>query len=193
MLRHNAPECTALLAGMAEWEHGMAAAEAAMHSAVARERLRMETNLTTLHVLAQSATLLGLLGTVLGVIGSLKGPGVSLVDAHGALSPAFGDALSALASTAAGLAVAIPAAAAGILYQRRVHLTVGRSEVLIQVVLTAVERQRAAKAAMEAARAAAAQQAEIDGTAAEGATGNVIAMPGANATNENPTKVAKAA
>jgi biopolymer transport protein ExbB len=141
LLRYNAPECTVLLAGMGELEHGFPAATEAMKSARARERIRMEVNLGALKAIAQSAPLLGLLGTLFGVLGSVPDLGTSLVDRHNALSPALSGALAAIATTAGGLCVAIPAAAASVLFQRQVRLVLARSEVLVHLVLAMAQRE----------------------------------------------------
>jgi biopolymer transport protein ExbB len=143
LLRYNAPECTIVLAGMGELEHGRQAAVDAMKSARAREQIRMEVNLGALKAVAQSAPILGLLGTVLGVLSSMPDAGTTLIDRQNALSPALSGALAALSTTAGGLCVALPAMAASILFQRQVRLVLRRGEVLVHLVLAMAEREAA--------------------------------------------------
>lgn len=144
LLRYSAPECTVLLAGLVELEHGLPAATQAMKSAQAREHIRMQVHLAGLQAIAQAAALLGLLGTLLGVLGSLPDSGTSLIDGANAMGPALSGALAALALAAGGLCVAIPAGAASILFQRQVRLVLERSDVLMHLVLATIERQAAA-------------------------------------------------
>jgi len=141
LLRYNAPECTVLLAGMSELDHGVAAATEAIKSARAREQIRMEVNLGALKAIAQAAPLLGVLGTLFGVLGAVPDLGTTLVDQQNAFAPLFSGALAALATTAGGLCVSIPAAAASLLFQRQVSLVLTRSEVLVHLVLAMAHRE----------------------------------------------------
>ncbi len=93
LLRYNAPECTVLLAGLGELEHGRPAAVEAMKSARAREQIRMEVNLGPLKAIAQAAPLLGVLGTIFGVLGAIPDTGTALIDKQNVLSPVLSGAL----------------------------------------------------------------------------------------------------
>jgi len=94
------------MAGLASAEHGREAMKEAMEGAAATAVHDMERYLTALGTIAAISPLLGLLGTVLGMIKVFR----ALVE-DGIGNPAvFASGISeALVTTAAGLAVAIPA------------------------------------------------------------------------------------
>ena len=94
------------MAGLASAEHGREAMKEAMEGAAATAVHDMERYLTALGTIAAISPLLGLLGTVLGMIKVFR---VLVEDGIG--NPAvFASGISeALVTTAAGLAVAIPA------------------------------------------------------------------------------------
>jgi len=75
-----------------------------------------ERGLSLLHMIAQAAPLLGLLGTVIGMIGAF----IEIQDLGGQVTPSdlAGGIWVALITTAAGLTVAIPALIAWIGYSR---------------------------------------------------------------------------
>lgn len=94
------------------------------------EMARLERGLFVLDIVVGAAPLLGLLGTVAG-----------LMEVFGAIDPATGlpDALEfvsgiamALATTTAGLAIALPALAAGSFLNRRVEVLRARLNVLVE-------------------------------------------------------------
>ena len=94
------------MAGLASARHGREAMKEAMEGAAATAVHDMERHLTALGTIAAISPLLGLLGTVLGMIKVFR----ALVE-DGIGNPAvFASGISeALVTTAAGLAVAIPA------------------------------------------------------------------------------------
>lgn len=144
LLRYSAPECTVLLAGLVDLEHGLPAATQAMKSGQAREHIRMQVHLPGLQAIGRCSVLLGVLGTLLGVLGSLPDSGTSLIEGSGAMGPALSGALASLTLAVGGLCVAIPAGAATILFQRQVRLVLERSDLLMHLVLSQLERQAAA-------------------------------------------------
>lgn len=94
-----------VLAGLSQLQHGPTVMQAAMRSAAARERLRLEAYLGLLRALGVAALLIGSLGTVLDTWELLntqftQGSTRTLVNF---------DAISVLAPLAAGLITAIPA------------------------------------------------------------------------------------
>ncbi|MCA9695368.1 MAG: MotA/TolQ/ExbB proton channel family protein [Myxococcales bacterium] len=144
-------------AGVELSERGPAAAEHAMKSALAFERLRLSRRLAFLATLGNNAPFIGLLGTVIGVIQAFEALG------HGAPEGA-GEAVGAVASqavmaavaealvaTAVGLLVALPAVAAYNYLQRIVATLLEGSEVLSRLVL-AHTGARASEEATDAQR-----------------------------------------
>ena len=136
LARHNSSACQVLAAGLIQADHGLQAAAAAMQSARWRERIRMECNLGLLAAVATSAPLAGVLGTVLGVIGLLDGLAQAPPAESGLAEPLMGGIAPALVNSAAGFAVAIPAAAASHLFARRVRSTLAQIDSLVQLVLS---------------------------------------------------------
>ena len=132
-------ESAIVRAGLASGERGAKAASAAMASATAIGRLRLERRLSFLGTLGNNAPFVGLLGTVIGIVqafheleraGALGGSASS--DIMGAIS-------EALVATAIGLAVAIPAVAAFNYFQRRIRTTLGNAEALEHIILSHLE------------------------------------------------------
>jgi biopolymer transport protein ExbB/TolQ len=82
---------------------------AAAEGAKAREKLRLERNLTFLATLGSNAPFIGLFGTVLGIIRSFQQLGAQGSSSLRAVGPGISEALIA---TAFGLLAAIPAAIA---------------------------------------------------------------------------------
>ncbi len=136
LVRHNSAECQVLAAGLIKADAGLQAAASAMQSARWRERIRMECNLGLLAAVATSAPLIGVLGTVLGVIGLLDALAQTPPAESGLAEPLMGGIALALVTSAAGFAVAIPAAAASHLFARRVRSTLAQIDSLVQLVLS---------------------------------------------------------
>ena len=99
-----------LRAGIARFSSPVLELEKAVEDAGSREVKRLNANLKPLIVVALIAPLLGLLGTVLGMISAFQ----ALQAAGSRADPALlaGGIWEALLTTAAGMAVAIPASAA---------------------------------------------------------------------------------
>lgn len=120
---------------------GPAAADKAMHSAVALERARLERGLTFLGTLGNNAPFLGLFGTVIGIIGAFEElghatPGHGAGAAGAVASQAVMTSIAeALVATAVGLFVALPAVAAYNFFQRRMSALLAETEVLSNLVL----------------------------------------------------------
>jgi biopolymer transport protein ExbB len=95
--------------------------------AVLRTRLQWEKNLSVLATIGSNAPFVGLFGTVLGIIKAFHD--LSQQAATGASTVTSGIS-EALVATAIGLLVAIPAAIAFNLYQRRVKTALAEAESL---------------------------------------------------------------
>jgi biopolymer transport protein ExbB len=130
-------EAAIVAAGLKQLGRGPEAAEEAMASATALQRMRLERRLAFLGTLGNNAPFIGLLGTVIGIVqafdklqtaglgGGTAGPAT---DVMGAIS-------EALVATAIGLVVAIPAVAAFNYFQRRIRATVANSDALTHIIL----------------------------------------------------------
>src|SRR6185369_1990881 len=130
-------EAAIVAAGLKQLARGPEAAEEAMASATALQRMRLERRLAFLGTLGNNAPFIGLLGTVIGIVqafdklqtsglgGGTAGPAT---DVMGAIS-------ESLVATAIGLVVAIPAVAAFNFFQRRIRATVANSEALTHIIL----------------------------------------------------------
>jgi biopolymer transport protein ExbB len=94
---------------------------------VLRARLEWEKNLSVLATISTNAPFIGLFGTVLGIIKAFHD--LALQASTGAQTVTAGIS-EALVATAVGLLVAIPAAIAFNLYQRRVKNALGEAESL---------------------------------------------------------------
>lgn len=134
-------EARVAMAGLNELGRGATAAIEAMSSARARERLAMEKHLGILGTLGNNAPFVGLFGTVLGIIKAFadlaknQGGGTAVVMAGIA---------DALVATAVGLLVALPAVVAFNVFQGRIRRTMGRTDTLAHLILSAssVEGER---------------------------------------------------
>jgi biopolymer transport protein ExbB len=128
-------EAAVVAAGLRSLERGPEAAEEAMASATALQRMRLERRLAFLGTLGNNAPFVGLLGTVIGIVQAFdklqsSGAGGS------ANTEVMGAIAEALVATAIGLAVAIPAVAAFNYFQRRIKSTLGNAEALRHIVLS---------------------------------------------------------
>ena len=113
--------------------------EAAAEGAKAREKLRLERNLTFLATLGSNAPFIGLFGTVLGIIKAFHDLAGNQAGGPGVVMAGISEALVA---TAVGLLVAIPAVVAFNYFNRRVrahmckvdwaaHLADGRAQAAV--------------------------------------------------------------
>jgi biopolymer transport protein ExbB len=128
-------EAAVVAAGLRQLERGPEAAEEAMASATALQRMRLERRLAFLGTLGNNAPFVGLLGTVIGIVQAFD----KLEDAGlggGAGTAVMGAIAEALVATAIGLAVAIPAVAAFNYFNRRIKSTLGNTDALRHIVLS---------------------------------------------------------
>lgn len=127
-------------AGLELGDRGAAAADKAMQSAAALQRIALERSLAYLGTLGNNAPFIGLFGTVVGVIGAFQALG------HGETGPAgattqvasqvvMASIAEALVATAVGILVALPAVAAFNYFQRRVASLLSATEGLTNLVL----------------------------------------------------------
>jgi len=131
-------ESAIVRAGLTSSERGAKAASAAMASATAIGRLRLERRLSFLGTLGNNAPFVGLLGTVIGIVQAfheLERAGLG----GSASADIMGAIAEALVATAIGLAVAIPAVAAFNYFQRRIRTTLGNAEALEHIIISHLE------------------------------------------------------
>ena len=129
-------EAAIVAAGLQQLERGPAAAQEAMASATALQRMRLERRLAFLGTLGNNAPFIGLLGTVIGIVQAfdkLQNTGVG--GATGPATDVMGAIAEALVATAIGLVVAIPAVAAYNYFQRRIRATLANSDALTHILL----------------------------------------------------------
>jgi len=121
--------------GLDAADHGAEAAAEAMHGERARWRKDADKNLIVLGTLGNNVPFVGLFGTVLGVIKAfedLKRPGA---EGEAAVMSGIADALAA---TAIGLMVAIPAVVAFNYFGRRIRVLLGGADELAHAVLSGI-------------------------------------------------------
>jgi biopolymer transport protein ExbB len=104
--------------GMNRLKDGLPAAREAMAATTGLQRLRFERGLAVLGTLGANAPFVGLLGTVVEIIHTL---GNKTTLGPDALPEMMGDLATALAATAVGLFVALPAVSANNYFQRRLR------------------------------------------------------------------------
>lgn len=126
-------ETAVVQAGLGRASDGPAAAEAAMDSARAIQRVALERNLTFLGTVGNNAPFIGLLGTVIGIIKAFH---ALSRDTQGGAAAVMYEISEALVATAIGLFVAIPAVMAFNYFRTRVKLVNGNVDALSQVVLS---------------------------------------------------------
>ena len=134
-----------LAAGLRRAEAAVLEREKAVEDAGAREVDRLSANLRPLVVIGMIAPLLGLLGTVWGMIEAFSV--ISAGDGLGSPEALAGGISQALVTTAAGLAVAIPAQAAYYFFKSRIDAFVRRTEDLYEEVCDVLVGRRAASPA----------------------------------------------
>jgi len=129
-------EAAIVAAGLQQLERGAEAAQEAMASATALQRMRLERRLAFLGTLGNNAPFIGLLGTVIGIVQAfdkLQNSGVG--GSTGPATDVMGAIAEALVATAIGLVVAIPAVAAYNYFQRRIRSTLANSDALTHILL----------------------------------------------------------
>jgi biopolymer transport protein ExbB len=138
-------EAAIVAAGLRQLSRGADAAQEAMASATALQRMRLERRLAFLGTLGNNAPFIGLLGTVIGIVQAfdhLQSAGAG--GGNGPATDVMGAIAEALVATAIGLVVAIPAVAAFNFFQRRIRSTVANSEALTHILLAHAKGERAA-------------------------------------------------
>ena len=147
-------EAAVVVAGLREADRGVKAADKAMRSAAALQKMKLERRLAFLGTLGNNAPFIGLFGTVIGVVQAFEqlgkqGMGAQGAQAASAAAPtAVMSAIAeALVATAVGLAVAIPAVAAYNFYQRHTRAVLGNTDALTNVLLAHLSGEEKPKAA----------------------------------------------
>lgn len=123
--RSNGMEAAAVRDALAASDRGSESVDEVLASTLMREKLRYERGLSILGTLGNNAPFIGLFGTVLGIIRAFNDLGLAHSfgpsSGSGAGASAVMSGISgALAATAVGLAVAIPAVVAYNVFQRRI-------------------------------------------------------------------------
>jgi biopolymer transport protein ExbB len=139
-------ESAIVLAGLAQWVHGTAAAEEAMAAASGLQRTRLERRLLFLGTVGNNAPFVGLLGTVIGVLGAFEELGKGTITGAAGIAPerVMGTIAEALVATAVGLVVAIPAVAVFNYFQGLLNAALANADTLGHVLLTHMQGERAA-------------------------------------------------
>jgi len=156
-------EAAIVAAGLKQLARGPEAAEEAMASATALQRMRLERRLAFLGTLGNNAPFIGLLGTVIGIVQAfdrLQSTGLGGT-ATGPATDVMGAISEALVATAIGLVVAIPAVAAFNYFQRKIRATVANSEALTHIILAYAKGEAAqpnSQATPSGSRSAASQR-----------------------------------
>jgi biopolymer transport protein ExbB len=125
-------------AGVQEAEHGHLAAEQAIGGEKTRQRLRCERNLAVLATIGNNAPFVGLFGTVIGVLVAFHRFSDNTTGGAGAI---MADISEALAATAIGLFVAIPAVAAFNVFQRQTKGMLSTGDAIASLLLTFLRSQ----------------------------------------------------
>jgi biopolymer transport protein ExbB len=130
--------------GLAERDRGPAAVAEAMHGERARWRTAADRNLIVLGTLGNNVPFIGLFGTVLGVINAFEHLREKTAMAEDRTLDLIAEALAA---TAFGLLVAIPAVVAFNYFSRRMKVLLGSSDECAHIVLALVHGSAPKKAA----------------------------------------------
>ena len=112
--------------------------DAVAEGAKAREKLRLERNLTFLATLGSNAPFIGLFGTVLGIIKAFHDLAANQAGGPGVVMAGISEALVA---TAVGLLVAIPAVVAFNYFNRRVRAHMCKVEWTAHLALDELKQQ----------------------------------------------------
>jgi biopolymer transport protein ExbB/TolQ len=132
------------LRGLHERERGAEAVAEAMHGERARWRRTADKNLIILGTLGNNVPFVGLFGTVLGVMSAFVELKTNTAEAQANTLDLIAEALAA---TAVGLMVAIPAVVAYNYFTRRLKLAMGGADECAHQVLELVHGAEHAKAA----------------------------------------------
>ncbi len=142
------------LRGLAVRTHGAEAVAEAMHSERVRWRRAADRNLIVLGTLGNNVPFVGLFGTVLGVINAFQHLAVKSAEAE---KETLSTIAEALAATAIGLLVAIPAVIAFNFFSRKVRVMMSGADEVAHAVLSLVHSAKHdsdAKDAKDAAKSA---------------------------------------
>jgi biopolymer transport protein ExbB len=120
-------------AGVRQAANGAAAAQQAIGGEKTRQKLRCERNLSILATIGNNAPFIGLFGTVIGVLVAFHRFSDNTT---GGAQAVMADISEALAATAIGLFVAIPAVAAFNAFQRRTKGLLATADGLASQLLT---------------------------------------------------------
>jgi biopolymer transport protein ExbB len=127
-----------LQAGMGEVDGGWSAVEKSMEDAAAEQSARLFRKIEYLSVIANLAPMIGLLGTVVGMVLAFQQVAVSRGEAQAAeLAEGI---YQALATTVAGLLVAIPSLAAFAVFRNRVDQFVAEAAYAAQHAAVPIKR-----------------------------------------------------
>jgi len=138
-------EAAIVAAGLKQLGRGAEAAEEAMASATALQRMRLERRLAFLGTVGNNAPFIGLLGTVIGIVQAFeKLEQAGGVGGAGSAAAVMGSISESLVATAIGLVVAIPAVAAFNYFQRRIRATLANSDALTHILLAYAKGEAAA-------------------------------------------------
>lgn len=129
--RSAASACQVVAGGLTQIDEGNRAVRRAMRSVRLLEMIRLEGHLGVLARLGYTAVLIGLLGTLCDIIAWDASPAPEAA-AIVAVAPAF--PYAALAPTAAGLAIAVPALFASTLLKNRVRHRLRQIDWVVQLV-----------------------------------------------------------
>ena len=132
------------LRGLAERDHGPEAVAEAMHGERARWRRTADRTLIILGTLGNNVPFVGLFGTVLGVMAAFVELKSNTLQAQGRTLDLIAEALAA---TAVGLLVAIPAVVAYNYFSRRLKVVMGGADECAHLVLALVHGARHGKPA----------------------------------------------
>jgi biopolymer transport protein ExbB len=154
-------EAAIVAAGLKQIARGPEAAEEAMASATALQRMRLERRLAFLGTVGNNAPFIGLLGTVIGIVQAFEQLSAAGASASGAgpASDVMGSISESLVATAIGLVVAIPAVAAFNYFQRKIRATVANSEALTHILLAYAKGEAALPGGGQSSHAAARREA----------------------------------
>ncbi len=130
------------LAGLAERERGPEAVAEAMHGERVRWRTAADRNLIILGTLGNNVPFVGLFGTVLGVINAFEHLREKTAGAEDQTLDLIAEALAA---TAFGLMVAIPAVIAFNYFSRKLRVLLGGADQAAHTVLSLVHGRDASK------------------------------------------------
>jgi biopolymer transport protein ExbB/TolQ len=135
------------LRGLAVRNHGAEAVAEAMHGERVRWRRAADRNLIVLGTLGNNVPFVGLFGTVLGVINAFQHLAIKSAEAE---KETLSTIAEALAATAIGLLVAIPAVIAFNFFSRKVRVMMAGADEVAHAVLSLVHSAAHDAAAKEA-------------------------------------------